>query len=437
MAIHYHEGLPGAGKSYEACVMHILPALKAGRQVITNIRGINHQKFAELTGEPLELIELLLLYVEPAEQDDETEAVQKCINEFADKTPDNSLIVWDEIQDYFPSGNYKLPLNQQKFWTEHRHRGLDIVIMGQDRDDTHKIIRNRIEVVVYFLKLTVVGRENKYKWEFYARQKKGKFEKTGSGVREYEEKYFGLYESHRRKSVKAGVYTTQRSSVLRNSKALSFGLPLVLVGAIWGVWHLWGFFHAAPGSTQVASSAQKVKVAKQETSHAPETVAQAVSKPDPELVNPPPPVDPVVAGRIQDQTVSTNKDAPVDYLDKLAQQYQIRASAIMDTKKPGMELMGYVELLDSSYHVKEKFTVQELQALGWKVTRTGYGLLIEKESSAYVVRPWPIDVYGRVDQRTVDSLGRSQGASAPTETQRSQSFNTPTIVADSSRTTRQ
>jgi len=133
MAIHFHEGLPGAGKSYEACVFHILPALRAGRQVVTNIRGINWAKFAELLDEPEDYVRMLLIYIEPAEQDEGEEALQRVKNDFADKTPDNAMIVWDEVQDYFPSGNYKLPHNQQKFWTEHRHRGLEIVIMGPAR----------------------------------------------------------------------------------------------------------------------------------------------------------------------------------------------------------------------------------------------------------------------------------------------------------------
>lgn len=31
------EGIPGSGKSYEAVAFHILPALKNGRKVITNL----------------------------------------------------------------------------------------------------------------------------------------------------------------------------------------------------------------------------------------------------------------------------------------------------------------------------------------------------------------------------------------------------------------
>lgn len=391
MAIHFHEGLPGAGKSYEACVFHILPTLKAGRQVVTNIRGINWEKFAELLEEPVEYIQMLLIYIEPAEQDGDSGDIERVKNEFADKTPDNAMIVWDEIQDYFPSGNYKLPLNQQKFWTEHRHRGLEIVIMGQDRDDVHKIIRSRIEDIIYFLKLQAVGRPNQYKWEQLQKQAKGKFVKIGSGVRSYDSKYFGLYSSHRRESVKGGVYQTSRTNVLKNSKLLSLGVPVAFLGAIYAVVYLYGFFTGSGGA--VAKPATAVTV---------ERSAEPVSG----LTNPEPLS--MAAGTVTSRTTEhsdAEQSPPIDYLDSLAQKHLVRATAIIDSKKKGKELMGEVELLDSSYHVKERFSVSEIRALGWTVTRTGYGLLLEKQGVAYVARTWPIELRARVDRRTVDSLG--------------------------------
>lgn len=405
MAIHFHEGLPGAGKSYEACVYHILPALKEGRQVVTNIRGVNFAKFAELLGEPEEYIRMLLLYIEPAEQDGDESDLQRVKNEFANKTPDNAMIVWDEIQDYFPSGNYKLPLNQQKFWTEHRHRGLEIVIMGQDRDDVHKIIRSRIEDIIYFLKLQAVGRPNQYKWEQWQKQAKGKFVKIGSGVRSYDSNYFGLYSSHRRETVKGSVYQTERTNVLKNSKLLSLGVPFVFVGAIYAVYHLYGFFTGTGGAVASTQPSSAVTVQRVEPS-------SGLTNPEPPSMQASAPAASAIDQKVQ------ALPPPIDYLDKLAQQYQIRATAIIDSDKPGRELLGEIELLDSSYHIKERFRVSEIQALGWNVTRTGYGLLLEKQSVAYVARPWPIDIRGRVDEHTVRSLDSAPSAAARGATER-------------------
>ncbi len=411
MALYFHEGLPGAGKSYEAVVYHILPALREGRQVITNIRGINYEKLAELSGEPLEYIQLLLLYVEPAEQDGQAADIEKVKDAFANDTPDNAMIVWDEIQDYFPSGNYKLPLHQQKFWTEHRHRGLDIIIMGQDRDDVHKIIRSRIEAITYFLKLKAVGRPDSYKWEHYEKQSKGRFVKIGAGVRHYESRYFGTYASHRREGVRSKVYTTGRTNVLKNTKLLSLGVPAVFVVGFYAVYYLWGFFHQEP-ELQVVEPPQvgrQYRVAGSEPAE-PESVKTPV-------------VD-----------VDEIEPEPIDYFDRIAQAYLIRASGILTSDIEGRELMGYIEFLDSNYRKKEVFQVSEVVAFGWNVTATGYGLLIEKQGVKYVARPWPLDIAGRVDERTRASLDHSSVSEAQSYGETDRRVSIPvTVVPDSTR----
>lgn len=424
MAIEYHEGLPGAGKSYEAVVFHIIPAIKERRSVVSNIRGLNVERIAELAQQPVELVRLLIINVEPAEQDSADGEVQRCINEMCDKTPDNALIVWDEIQDYFPSGNYKLPLNQQKFWTEHRHRGLDIIVMGQDRGDCHKLIRNRIRTVIYFLKLEAVGKPDRYKWEIYQKQRFGKFVKTGSGTREYEKKFFGTYASVRRETVQKRVYQTARTNMLTNSKGLVWGVPAALLAAIFAINHLYSFFHPEDSKP---SSAVKVE-------------RPMVNPPPEQLAAQPSPGEQPAQQAQPAQTAQVNPEpVPIDYLDRLAQEHQIRAAGIIVSKtdRPGKDILGKVELLDSTYHVKEAFTVAEIRALGWKVSYEGYGLLLEKDGVAHVARPWPIDVYGRVDNYTQKSLGGA-GAAGPAAAQGSPSTGGTrvTVIPDSSRTPR-
>lgn len=55
--INLLEGVPGSGKSYEAVVYHVLPALKAGRKVITNL-PLNLSAFETLYPEFVHLIEV-------------------------------------------------------------------------------------------------------------------------------------------------------------------------------------------------------------------------------------------------------------------------------------------------------------------------------------------------------------------------------------------
>ena len=51
------EGIPGSGKSYEGVVYHVLPALKAGRKVITNL-PLNVDAFAAIDPAYRDLIEV-------------------------------------------------------------------------------------------------------------------------------------------------------------------------------------------------------------------------------------------------------------------------------------------------------------------------------------------------------------------------------------------
>ena len=68
--IYFHEGLPGSGKSYEAMVHHMIPALRNRRRVVTNIHGINYEKIAGLVGTTVDSLREILVSGEPKDGDD-------------------------------------------------------------------------------------------------------------------------------------------------------------------------------------------------------------------------------------------------------------------------------------------------------------------------------------------------------------------------------
>ena len=234
MAIHFHEGLPGAGKSYEACAMHILPALRHGRPVVTNMEGVNHKQFAEMAGLTIDQCKDLLIQEAP-------EAGEPTREFFMRASIKDCLIVWDEIQDTFPAGRDKVPVEWSKFIASHRHEGQDIILMGQDQTDVHKIWRNRIESIVYFTKLTAVGKPNGYKWEKFQKQGK-KFVKTASGTRNYKSEFFGLYQSHTQGTNNTDVYQDKRTNVFKQGIGFTVMLPAFLLVLGWAVYYLIGFF---------------------------------------------------------------------------------------------------------------------------------------------------------------------------------------------------
>jgi zona occludens toxin len=56
MAILFYEGLPGAGKSYEAMATQIIPFLQKGREVVAYIEGLDHERIAVAADMPVERV---------------------------------------------------------------------------------------------------------------------------------------------------------------------------------------------------------------------------------------------------------------------------------------------------------------------------------------------------------------------------------------------
>lgn len=236
MAINFHEGLSGAGKSYEAVVQHILPKLKEGRKVFTNIRGMNHEKIAEILEKPIEEIKALLFQIEW----NDIPLLPHNVLTIPDKYRD-SFIVIDELQDYYPASRMQLDAETTEFITQHRQFGLDILCLGQSLKDCHAIWRRRIQTKIFFLNKEAIGQPNKYKWEAWQQIQPDKWQKVNSGGGEYEEKYFGSYLSHRENVANTTQYNDKRANVLNNWK-FKFAMPAVAIGFVWAIYFMYSLF---------------------------------------------------------------------------------------------------------------------------------------------------------------------------------------------------
>lgn len=380
--IVFHEGLPGSGKSYEAAVMHILPTLKRGRRVVTNIEGINHAKFAELSGLPQNIVEMLLVCIYGPDDLGVDERIQYQKQQILEQSGKDALIIIDEIQNLFPSERNKLDPDWSRYITEHRHDGLDIVLMGQDRRDCHAMWRRRIQRVITFNKLVAVGKPNSYRWECLEATRPEKYNRTSSGIRKYESQYFGLYKSHTEGTKNTDVYADERANVL-NNKSLRFGVPAFVFAVGYAVFHLVGFF-----SPEVEASAVKVVDAPQYppgfVPHEPQRI---------ELVR--------VVEESHEIPGEPIEPPPIDLFDDYAKKHRLRLSGVVagETK-----LVGYVDVLSNTFHKQDRFTIEALRDMGWTVTLHSYGLSVKQGEIEHIVRPWPIDKYGQVDKETREAL---------------------------------
>ncbi len=379
--IVFHEGLPGSGKSYEACVMHILPALMAGRDVITNINGINHAKFSELTGIPENVLKKMLVCISHTDCDDEEKRLKLIKHDFLTLTKKDSMVVIDEIQDMFPTQRQPVTPEWSKWIASHRHEGLDIVLMGQDKRDVHPIWRRRIQRLLTFNKLQAVGADSSYRWVCLEATGPEKFKQVSSGVRRYDKKYFGLYLSHTQGTENKSVYKDDRANILKN-KNLQVAVIAMFGLGYWGITETMAFFQPP----------EKVEV------HAPVQEPVKPTPPNPALQHRP------TAPQKPAEPAPEPERPSLDIFDKEARKGRLRLAAYVQSAD---KLFLRIEILDGYNRLTATYDYASLVDLGWKVENRDSGVHLYKQDQVYVARPWLLEnSRAAVDRRQSESLGK-------------------------------
>lgn len=372
----FHEGMPGSGKSYEAAVYRIIPALQKGRRVYARLNGIDYAKFAELAEISEERCRELLTHIE-------SEDVCRFHNLIAEK---NCLILLDELQNFFPaSRNGRLDTELTTFVAEHRHHGHDIIGMGQNINDVHTFWKRRCQRKYVFTKLNALGTSKRYKWQAYDTTVDGKgtviFRKTTSGIRSYDPKFFGCYASHNPENDNTEDFHDPRANIF-NGNLFKFGIPCALVVAIWGLFSIANFFDGDKAAENFGGKAPVAKAAQ-----APKTLVTEVKETAVATVKPAP-----------------EKPKPVDGFDEIFDKHAIVRIAGYVQGEDG-RTAGIIEAMDSSYHLQEVFTFEEVRAMGWKADLKTYGLEVTKNGKTRLIRMRPIDPFGAVATRTNQQVG--------------------------------
>jgi zona occludens toxin len=313
------------------------------------------------------------------------------------RVTNNSTVVIDEIQDYFPAVAKPLTQQMTQFVTQHGHRGINLLLMGQDHNDCHNLFKRRIDKLIHFTKRDAVGMPNSYSWESYKLSLKG-LVKLRSGSGKYNPKYFGLYKSHVDDSIDATNHQDDRANVFKSS-AFTFYIPSFLLLLCFAVYYLYSFFHSAPANAAIPNklpSSDSVVIG-----HVKSGQSLHVEKPVQ-------PVQQTPSSQSQPDNPPTVKTAslsdPSDYFQNVADKYELQLSGIAEGQTDkGFKFMAMIDALDDNHHLKERFTVKELESMGWQVVRTEYGILVSHGKSSYVVRQRPRDYFGQVSQNVRNS----------------------------------
>lgn len=254
----FNEGVPRAGKSYDAVKNHILPTLKKRRRVFARLNGLDHKKIASYLGMPLSEVQDLLVLVDTKE----VKTLFTCVQDDTGKwcIPDefkDALVVIDEVHEFYVNERLPLPGPIENFWALLGQNGGDAVIMTQWINRVHQAIRARIERKNVFQKLTAVGFKNKYRVTYFHTTSPGKYEQVGGKTEKYDPAIYPLYHGYAPGSENTEVYEEGATNVWRAMlpRAIMFGIA-GLIGAYFFLSFFFDFGKDkdAEASTAVAST---------------------------------------------------------------------------------------------------------------------------------------------------------------------------------------
>lgn len=382
MSILFFEGLPRAGKSYEAMVTQIIPFLQRGKHVVAYIEGLDFARISEAS----ELDESTVReYLHPLTREDmqprEVKGadgkVVKTDGAWIDKVMDNALHVFDEAQNWWGNRNRATDALTQ-FVSEHGHRGMTILLMGQSLKDVQALWRRRVDQKLVFLKLTALGADKRYQVTVFKGQGDETFAKVTTKINKYDTKYFGTYASHVSEDTDTETYTDGRVNVFKSS-LFTWVLPCALVGAVWGGWTTWKYFNPTPAASSVPKPGSL-------------SAARAV-----------PPAAPVVPVRTSPaDEVRGPKPAPEP--PKTAEERYFVDLTGKGRARLGGFIQGVnrqflvIEWLDGGTRVIERMNLEQLEALGVKVTLRSSTVRLSLGEWSQVVTMWPVDVEGKVSE---------------------------------------
>lgn len=210
-------GAPGGGKSYEAVVYQILPALARGRKVVTNL-PLNIEELRNIDAGYPALIELRekTLAVRPSAGggggDDETPTglmglirsaqatrfIDRAFGNIEDyqadwKSPDGTGVLYVIDECHFVLGKGSTSRAIEEWFSMHRHFNVDVLLITQSAGKISLSIKDLVQICYKVRKATALGASNKYIRKVLDGVNGGE---TSVTEREYKPQFFKLYRSH-------------------------------------------------------------------------------------------------------------------------------------------------------------------------------------------------------------------------------------------------
>lgn len=263
-------GAMGTGKSYEAMKYHVLPALKAGQKVATNIDGVfqleQQQNIAKYVGRSLEEVQSLLIRVPRTKEELFKPGIFPNPLDWSAPSliPPGSKVVLDECSTVFKAAP---PDHIMRYLTEQRH-GVDAkgntgstVIISQS-PQVHFSVRHLMSVIYYFttygalapvmsiLRKFKLGKD--YRAEVYTDMSKTVARSKPDNLvsRIYDVKVFPCYKSANTAEFKK--LTVDGRATIFGNRFVVFTIPLFLLIASYSGYYLIKKFSMPAGGLETA-----------------------------------------------------------------------------------------------------------------------------------------------------------------------------------------
>lgn len=261
MPINTYTGLMGSGKSYECVSSVIVPAVKAGRRVVTNVDGIDSDAIRAYCHDKFSVPMEKLGEVVHCTNDDVPKASFLPHGQDVDTfCKPGDIICIDEAWRFWGADCKLLP-EHKVFFREHRHFVhpdtkvcCDLVLMVQDITDLHRTLRVVVEVTFRTTKIKTLGWSKTYRvemWEGYKLTAKGRVSVEN---KRYDNEIFPLYSSYTGGTGKE-LQVDSRQNVLRSPKLWFLAIGVVLLFG-WGIYTILGFFNGSRAKTNAATGNQ-------------------------------------------------------------------------------------------------------------------------------------------------------------------------------------
>lgn len=250
MPINCYTGLMGSGKSYEVVSFVIIMAILAGRNVVTNVDGIDGDAIREYCAKKHKVDLAGLGTVRHCTNDD---VKKEDFLPFGTNDPTfvqpGDLVCIDEAWRFWGTKE-KIHANHAIFFREHRHYvnpvtqvSCDLVLMVQDISDLNRLLKVVVELTFRTTKLKSVGFSNKYRIEMWEGYKLTRGARISMNLKKYRPEIFPLYSSYQGGKGKE-MQVDSRQNIFANA-ALWRQIGLMVAGFIISGGCLYYIFYVA------------------------------------------------------------------------------------------------------------------------------------------------------------------------------------------------